>query len=70
MYLHLMFRLALLAAGMLIGISAAAFAQSAADPEKPVTAPDSCSVKIFVHPASVSASRCNARFWSTVDTRA
>ncbi|HMK78156.1 MAG TPA: hypothetical protein VK438_00835 [Xanthobacteraceae bacterium] len=41
MHLHLMFRLALLAASMLIGISAAAFAQSTADPEKPVTAPDS-----------------------------
>src|SRR5271170_1038343 len=32
------------------------------------TAPDICSVKIFSHPASVSASRCNARFWSTVET--
>jgi hypothetical protein len=27
-----------------------------------VTAPDICSVKIFAHPASVSASRCKARF--------
>jgi CHC2 zinc finger len=35
-----------------------------------VTAPDICSVKIFAHLASVSASRCKARFWSTVDTRA
>jgi hypothetical protein len=35
-----------------------------------VSAPDICSVKIFAHPASVSASRCKARFWSTVDTRA
>ena len=26
--------------------------------------------KIFGHPASVSASRCKARFWSTVETRA
>ena len=34
------------------------------------TAPDICSMKIFPHPASVSASRCKARFWSTVDTRA
>jgi hypothetical protein len=24
-------------------------------------------VKIFPHPASASASRCKARFWSTVD---
>jgi hypothetical protein len=35
-----------------------------------VTAPDICSVKIFWHPASVSASRCKARCWSTVETRA
>src|SRR5437588_11894169 len=34
-----------------------------------LTAPDICLVKIFAHPASVSASRCKARFWSTVDTR-
>jgi hypothetical protein len=27
-----------------------------------VTAPDICSVKIFWHPASASASRCKARF--------
>ena len=34
-----------------------------------LTAPDICLLKIFAHPASVSASRCKARFWSTVDTR-
>src|SRR4051812_32781199 len=28
-----------------------------------VTAPDSRSVKIFPHPASVNASRCRTRFW-------
>ena len=34
------------------------------------TAPDICSMKILWHPASVSASRCKARFWSRVETRA
>jgi hypothetical protein len=45
MQLHPMFRLALIAAGTLIAMSAVpfatAFAQSMADPEKPVTPPDS-----------------------------
>jgi hypothetical protein len=31
---------------------------------------DNCSVKILPHPASASASRCKARFWSIVETRA
>jgi hypothetical protein len=41
MHLHLMVRLALLAAGALVAMSTAPFAQTAADPEKPVTPPNS-----------------------------
>ena len=32
--------------------------------------PDICSMKIFSHPASLSASCRRARFWSSVETRA